>query len=71
MLYKDGKRKRHFLGRFIFILVWFSIFHGRFNKNIIPLALVGYEMIIANSVLLASLAIYHHLISNECSWNDY
>ena len=34
-----------------------------FNKTIIPLALVGYEMIIANSALHASLAIYH-LISN-------
>ena len=28
---------------------------GRFNKTIIPLALVGYEMIIANSALRASL----------------
>jgi len=28
-----------------------------FNKTIIPLALVGYEMIIANSALRASLAI--------------
>ena len=40
-----------------------------FNKTIIPLALVGYEMIIANSALRASLAIYH-LISNACSWNN-
>ena len=32
---------------------------GVFNKTIIPLALVGYEMIIANSALRASLAIYH------------
>ena len=37
----------------------FYIFGGVVNKTIIPLALVGYEMIIANSVLLASLAIYH------------
>ena len=36
---------------------------GVFNKTIIPLALVGYEMIIANSALRSSLAIYH-LISN-------
>ena len=36
-----------------------------FNKIIIPLALVGYEMIIAK----ASLAIYH-LISNARSWNN-
>ena len=30
---------------------------GVFNKTIIPLALVGYEIIIANSALRASLAI--------------
>ena len=41
----------------------FYIFGGVFNKTIILLALVGYEMIIANSALRASLAIYH-LISN-------
>ena len=40
-----------------------------FNKTIIPLARVGYEMIIANSALRASLAIYH-LISNARSWNN-
>ena len=33
-------------------------FVGVFNKTIIPLALVGYEMIIANEALRASLAIY-------------
>ena len=47
---------------------------GVFNKTIIPLALVGYEMIIENSTLRASLAIYH-LISNARSrnncYNDY
>ena len=42
---------------------------GVFNKTIIPLALVGYEMIIANSALRASLAIYH-LIFNAPSWNN-
>ena len=42
---------------------------GVFNKTIIPLALVGYEMIIANSALRASLEIYH-LVSNACSWNN-
>ena len=40
-----------------------------FNKTIIPFALVGYEIIIANSALRASLAIYH-LISNARSWNN-
>ena len=40
-----------------------------FNKTMIPLALVGYEMIIANSALRASSAIYH-FISNAHSWNN-
>ena len=44
-------------------------FVGVFNKTIIPLALVGYEMIIANSTLRAWLAT-HHLISNAPSWNN-
>ena len=44
-------------------------FVGVFSKTIIPLALVGYEMIIANSALRTSLAIYH-LISNVPSWNN-
>ena len=45
-------------------------FVGVFSKTIIiPLALVEYEMIIANSALRVSLAIYH-LISNVPSWNN-
>ena len=40
-----------------------------FNKTIIPLALVGYEMIRGNSALRASFAIYH-LISNGRSLNN-
>ena len=44
----------------------FDIVVGVFDKTIIPLALVGYEMIIANS-----LAIYmYHLISNEHPRNN-
>jgi len=59
-----------FLGVFIFILVLFSIFWGRFNKTIIPLALVGYKIIIANSyptlargrtVILLSVEITYHM----------
>ena len=46
---KVGKNSRYFV--------------GVFNKTIIPFAIVGYEMIIANSALHASLASYH-LISN-------
>ena len=82
MLYKYGKRKRDFLGRFIFYLVFFAILWGVFNKTIIPLALVEYEMIIANSALRASLAmiisyptrargiIQRPLISNARLWNN-
>ena len=40
----------------------FSIFCGRFNKTIIPLALVGCEMIKANSALRASLYFDHLMI---------
>ena len=48
----------------------FQVYNGtEFNKTIIPFALVGYEMVIANSALRASLAIYH-LISNARSWNN-
>ena len=43
---------------FLFLLQSSFLYFGAvFNKTIIPLALVGYEMIIANSVLCASLAI--------------
>ena len=63
MIYKNGERMRDFLGPN------FLYFGGVFNKTIIPLALVGYEMIIANLALRASLAIYH-LISNARSWNN-
>ena len=72
MIYKNGERVRNFLGLFVFIYCRL-VFHilGAFLKlkTIILLALVGYEMIIANSALRASLAIYH-LISNACSWNN-
>ena len=46
-----------------------AILLGVFNKTIIPLALVGYDIVISNSALRASLAIYH-LISNARSWNN-
>ena len=69
MLYKYGKRKSEFLGHFTFYLVLLLYYGGVFNKTIIPLAHVGCEMIIANSALRASLAIYH-LTSNPRSWNN-
>ena len=46
---KYGKCTRNF-GAFLFLLVpTFLYFGAVFNKTIILLALVGYEMIIANS----------------------
>ena len=50
---KVGKNSRYFM--------------GFLNKTIIPLALVGYEMILANSALRVSLVTYH-LKSNAHSW---
>ena len=71
MLHKHGKRKRDILRHFYFLFyASFQFLGGVFNKTIIPLALVGYDMIIANSTLRASLAIYH-LMSNARSWNNY
>ena len=52
----------NFWGRFYFHLsLVFHDFEGFSIKKIIPLVLVGYEMIIANSALHVSLAIYHLL----------
>ena len=51
-------RQRKQLGSSNIVILW-----GVFNKTIIPLALVGYEVVIANAALRAPLAIYH-LISN-------
>ena len=60
---KYGKCTRDF-GTLLFLLVSTFLYFGSvFNKTIILLALVGYEMIITNSALRASLAIYH-LIPN-------
>ena len=52
MLYEYGKSTRDSFGTFfIFYLVLFAIFWGGvFNRTIIPLALVGYEMVIASSI---------------------
>ena len=70
MVYKNGERMRNFFGPFYFYCSpSFLYCGGIFNKTIIPLALFGYEMIIANSPLRALLAIYH-LISNARSWNN-
>jgi len=60
MPYKYGNLTREFLGAFLFPLQSsFPRFSGVLNKTIIPLALVGYEMNLANSALRTSLTIYH------------
>ena len=70
MMYKNCGRMRDVLGLFIsYCSLFFYILGAFLIKTIIPLALAGYEMIIANSTLRASLAFYH-LISNARSWNN-
>ena len=59
MLCEYGKRTRDFFEEF-FLMFSLLFFGSVFNKTIIPLAVVGYEMIIANSAVGASLAIHHH-----------
>ena len=44
VLCKYGKQTRDFWDVYSFSLVFFSTFSGRFNKTIIPLVLVGYEI---------------------------
>lgn len=58
ILYKYCKRGRNILGRFNFhvILGFFYILGAFLIKKIIPLTLDGYQMILANSILCASLA---------------
>ena len=50
-------------------LCFLKYFVGIFNKTIIPLALVGYEMIIANWALTCLVG-YNHLISNAHLCNN-
>ena len=78
MLFKYGNCTRLLKIKNKMKISWFTnkvgkvtrYFVGVFNRIIIPLALVGYEMIIENSVLCASLANYH-VISNAHSWNKW
>ena len=58
MLYKYGKDTSNFWGRFYFILLYFGCV---LNKTIIPLALVGYDMIRANSYPMRA----HRIIVNR------
>ena len=49
---------------------YLSTICGRFNKAIIiPLVLVEYEMIIANSALCALFMVIYCLIFKACFWN--
>ena len=76
MLFKYGNCTRQLKIKNKMKMGWFTnkvgknsrYFVGVFNRIIIPLALVGYEMIKANSVLLVSLAPLP-FISNAHSWN--
>ena len=78
MLFKYGNRTRLLKMKNKMEIGWFTnkvgknsqYFVGVFNRIIIQLALVGYDMIIANTVLRASLA-NHDLISNARSWNKW
>ena len=69
MIYKNGEHMRDFFCPFCLYCSLVFYILGAFYKTIIPSVLVGYEMIIANLALHASLAIYH-LTSNACSWNN-
>ena len=51
ILCEYGKQMCDFFVAFLFSCSLFTIFGGIFNKTIIPLTLVGYEMIIANLAL--------------------
>jgi len=63
MLYKCGKHTRNFLAWGVFIFYCsFVYFVGVFDKTIIPLLYVGYEMIIAN--LATCLVGYMYLSSH-------
>jgi len=64
MLDKYGERSQfQGVGRFCFSFLYMG---GDFNKTIIPLAFVGYKMIVAKEARSAELAIYH-LMSNAGS----
>ena len=59
MIYKNGERMRDLFGPFCFYCSLVFYILGTFLiKQFHALALVGYAMIIANSALRASLAIY-------------
>ena len=64
MLFKYGKSMHEFLGRvyFYFSLVFYILGVIFIKTIIIPLMLAGYEMIMANLLLWAFVAIYHLIL---------
>ena len=65
--HKYGKRTHEFLGPFyIYFTLVFNILEAFL---VIPLELVGHEMILASWALRASFPIYH-LMSNVRMWNN-
>ena len=72
MLYKhDSSVCVKFWGINFFLILVFYILGEFLIMKAIPLELVGYELIKANTALQALLAIYHDLISNACLWNNF
>ena len=69
MLCKYGKHTRDFGGVFTFSFVQFFILGAFLIKHLFHSRLLDMRLVIANSALRASLAIYH-LISNASSWNN-
>ena len=67
MLCKYGKQMRDFGGIFISCVVY--ILQAFLIKQLFHSRLLDMRLVIANSALGASLAIYH-LISNVRSWNN-
>ena len=61
MLYKYGKGARDVFRRYFYFSLVFPIFGALTIKTITLLAFVGYQVITANMVLRALLAIYHLL----------
>ena len=59
---------RLILGAFFYLSVYY-IWGAFFTKTINPLVLLAYEIIMANSLLRASLAIIAYPVA-ECPWNN-
>ena len=69
MLCKYGKQTRDFWGVLLLVSSSFLYFGAFLIKQLFHSRLLDTRLVIANSALRASLAIYH-LISNARSWNN-